>query len=136
MAHGTGGGVVDGKRAEVAALGSDAPLAQHLDQITGGATHVEGRRHREIAPQQPTGDVGVGGHPVVAGITRQALAIAFGVPALAEVGPAVGIGHSSATCLGRCGGPSGRIGQFSPDPGHCGSDPVVAGGQVDQSLAR
>ena len=109
--------MVDGELAEVTPFAIDPSLAQHLHQVTDRAPHVEGGGHREVPPQQPSGNVGVGGDPVVAGIARPTLAVAISVTALTKIGPAVSIWHPGGTGLGYGCGPLGGGGELSAATG-------------------
>ena len=115
VAHRPRGGVIDGELAHVAALGVDAPLAEHLDQEAGGTADVERVRHPEVPPQEPSGDVGVGGDPVVAGVPRPPAAVARGVAPLAEVAAPVGVGDAGLPGLGQGQAPVGGLGQLAPE---------------------
>ena len=91
IAQGPGRRVLDGEAAHVAAVGLQAELAQRLDQVALGTAHVERAGHPEVAPDQVGGNVGVGGHPVVAAVARAPVALPGGVAPNAEVGGVVAL---------------------------------------------
>ncbi len=136
MADCARGGVVDGELTHVASLGVDAPLAEHLDQVSGGAADIERVAHPEVPPQQPSGDVGVGGDAVVTGVSRQPGPVARGIAPLAEVAPPVGIGDTGLASRDHGLGPLGGPGQLTPERAMTRRPGRVVAGHTDEGPPR
>ncbi len=116
--------------AEVTAGRVDPTLAQDLDQVTGRASHVEGVRDPEVAPEQPPRDVGVRRHTVVACIARAPLPVAGRVAALAEVAAHVGVGETSRPQPGGRLALGGCVVEFAPRGPHPPPGRPAGRGQV------
>ena len=99
------------------------------------------RRHPEVPPQQPGGDVGVRRDPVVGGVPRLAAAVAARVPSLAEVATGVEAGGRAPAAVAGIDRPglahhvpdAGRPGELGPGTGH--GPPGGRGGRGDLGQA-
>ena len=132
VTHRPGRGVVDGEPTDVASLCVDTPLPQHLDQEPGGTADIEGIRHLEVPPQEPSGDVGIGGDPVVARIPRSSGTISRSVTPFTEVAAPVGVGDARLLGLGERQAAIGGLGQFASGDRHHPTASGVPAGHVDE----